>query len=90
MLKNYGYLTTLPVQWGEMDAYERVLGDAMAGDATLFSREDYVEEAWRIVDPILKSPTPVYAYEPGNWGPVAEVESLVRPPQGWWNPTIDP
>src|SRR5208283_1350483 len=40
---------------GEMDAYERVLGDAMAGDATLFAREDYVEEAWRIVDPVLKA-----------------------------------
>ena len=44
----------------EMDAYERVLGDAMAGDATLFAREDYVEEAWRIVDPFLKKATPVY------------------------------
>src|SRR5271155_5141374 len=48
----------------EMDAYERVLGDAMAGDATLFAREDYVEEAWRIVDPLLKEGTPVYPYEP--------------------------
>src|SRR5579863_365629 len=44
----------------EMDAYERVLGDAMAGDATLFAREDYVEEAWRIVDPILKAGGPIY------------------------------
>src|SRR5262249_25236119 len=41
-------------QPGEMDAYERLLGDAMAGDTTLFAREDYVEEAWRIVDPALK------------------------------------
>ena len=41
-----------------MDAYERVLGDAMEGDATLFAREDYVEEAWRIVDPVLKAATP--------------------------------
>ena len=46
----------------EMDAYERVLGDAMAGDATLFAREDYVEEAWRIVDPALKADTPVFEY----------------------------
>ena len=52
----------------EMDAYERVLGDAMAGDATLFAREDYVEEAWRIVDPVLKADTPVYEYEPGYLG----------------------
>src|SRR4029077_15711391 len=48
----------------EMDAYERVLGDAMAGDPTLFAREDYVEEAWRIVDPVLKANTPVIEYEP--------------------------
>ena len=54
---------------GEMDAYERVLGDAMAGDRTLFAREDYVEEAWRIVDPVLKAGTPVFEYEPGTWGP---------------------
>ena len=54
---------------GEMDAYERVLGDAMEGDATLFAREDYVEEAWRIVDPVLKAGTPVYEYEPNTWGP---------------------
>ena len=53
----------------EMDAYERVLGDAMAGDATLFAREDYVEEAWRIVDPALKAGTPVHEYEPKTWGP---------------------
>ena len=51
---------------GEMDAYERVLGDAMEGDATLFAREDYVEEAWRIVDPVLKSGTPVFEYEPNT------------------------
>ena len=60
-----------------MDAYERVLGDAMAGDATLFAREDYVEEAWRIVDPVLKAGTPVYEYEPDTWGP-AEVDRESR------------
>ena len=70
----------------EMDAYERVLGDAMAGDATLFAREDYVEEAWRIVDPVLKAGTPVYEYEPGTWGP-NEVDQKVSPPGGWQNPT---
>ena len=53
----------------EMDAYERVLGDALAGDATLFAREDYVEEAWRIVDPVIKAGTPVYEYSPNTWGP---------------------
>ncbi len=71
----------------EMDAYERVLGDAMLGDATLFAREDYVEEAWRIVDPVLKDGTPIYEYEPGTWGP-KEVDSRVSPPGGWQNPTV--
>jgi glucose-6-phosphate 1-dehydrogenase len=71
----------------EMDAYERVLGDAMAGDATLFAREDYVEEAWRIVDPVLKAVTPVYEYEPKTWGP-SGVESRVTPPGGWQNPVV--
>jgi glucose-6-phosphate 1-dehydrogenase len=71
----------------EMDAYERVLGDAMAGDATLFAREDYVEEAWRIVDPALKAGTPVSEYTPGTWGP-REVDQSVAPPGGWQNPTV--
>jgi len=74
-------------QAGEMDAYERVLGDAMHGDATLFAREDYVEEAWRIVDPVLKAGTPIYEYEPGTWGP-SEVLSKVSPSDGWHNPTV--
>jgi glucose-6-phosphate 1-dehydrogenase len=69
----------------EMEAYERVLGDAMAGDATLFARQDYVEEAWRIVDPVLKAATPVYVYEPHTWGP-KEVEQNVLPEGGWEKP----
>jgi glucose-6-phosphate 1-dehydrogenase len=69
----------------EMDAYERVLGDAMAGDPTLFAREDYVEEAWRIVDPALKAGTPIYEYEKGAWGP-SEVDEKVSPAGGWHNP----
>ena len=71
----------------EMDAYERVLRDAMAGDATLFARQDYVEEAWRIVDPVLQAGTPVYEFEPGTWGP-SEVEHKVSPSGGWQNPTV--
>jgi glucose-6-phosphate 1-dehydrogenase len=70
----------------EMDAYERVLGDAMAGDPTLFAREDYVEEAWRIVDPVLKESTPVYPYDPKTWGP-NEVKR-VTPAAGWHNQTV--
>ena len=73
---------------GEMDAYERVLGDAMEGDPTLFAREDNVEEAWRIVDPVLKAGTPVYEYEPGTWGP--KEADAVTPPGGWQNPTVGP
>lgn len=69
----------------EMDAYERVLTDAMAGEATIFAREDYVEEAWRIVDGVLKADTPVYEYEPGTWGP-REVAGKVSPPGGWHDP----
>jgi glucose-6-phosphate 1-dehydrogenase len=71
----------------EMDAYERVLGDAMQGDGTLFAREDYVEEAWRIVDPVLNDVTPIYEYEPATWGP-KEVDESVSPPGGWQNPTV--
>ena len=70
-----------------MDAYERVLGDAMAGDATLFAREDYVEEAWRIVDPVLKADTPVDEYEQNTWGP-GDADERVAPVGGWHNPTV--
>jgi len=69
----------------EMDAYERVLSDAMGGDSTLFAREDYVEEAWRIIDPVLKSDTPVYEYQKGAWGP-SEGYQKVAPEGGWHNP----
>ena len=69
----------------EMDAYERLLGDALAGDATLFAREDYVEEAWRIVDPVLGHTDPPLEYEPGTWGPRA---SPLSPPGGWQDPEV--
>jgi glucose-6-phosphate 1-dehydrogenase len=67
-----------------MEAYERLLVAAMEGDGTLFAREDYVEEAWRIVDPILKVDTIPYQYEPKTWGP-REVDR-VTPAGGWHNP----
>jgi len=70
----------------EMEAYERLLGDAMAGDASSFAREDYVEEAWRIVDPALKGDSPVYEYDKGTWGPSAANQE-VSPAGGWHNPT---
>jgi glucose-6-phosphate 1-dehydrogenase len=71
-------------QADEMDAYERLLGDAMAGDATLFAREDYVEEAWRIVDPVLKAGSRLHEYEPNTWGP----SDAVAPAGRWQNPTV--
>ncbi|HXY07642.1 MAG TPA: glucose-6-phosphate dehydrogenase [Terriglobales bacterium] len=70
----------------EMDAYERLLGAAMEGEAALFAREDYVEEAWRIVDPVLKKNTPIYPYAPHSWGP--EEVGRVTPPGGWSNPIV--
>jgi glucose-6-phosphate 1-dehydrogenase len=69
----------------EMDAYERVLGDAIKGETGIFAREDYVEEAWRIVDPILKDGGPIHEYDKGSWGP-SEVDEKVTPPGGWHNP----
>lgn len=72
----------------EMDAYERLLRDAMAGDATLFARQDYVEEAWRIVDPILKSPPPLREYEPNTWG-APDDSGCVTPPGGWHDPVVN-
>ena len=53
------------------------------------SRQDYVEEAWRIVDPVLKAATPLHEYEIGTWGP-SEVDEIVRPSGGWVNPTVSP
>ena len=67
---------------GRMDAYERLLGDAMLGDATLFARQDVVEAAWAIVDPVIKGPSPMYDYDPGTWGPT-EADRLVESVGGW-------
>jgi glucose-6-phosphate 1-dehydrogenase len=71
----------------EMDAYERLLGDAMKGDPTQFAREDYVEEAWRIVGPVLGKATPVHEYEPGTWGP-KEADRLIAGDGGWHDPEM--
>jgi glucose-6-phosphate 1-dehydrogenase len=69
----------------EMAAYERLLGDAMKGDATLFAREDAVEAEWRIVAPVLTSTTSPHEYQPGTWGP-AEADRLIDRPGGWAKP----
>jgi glucose-6-phosphate 1-dehydrogenase len=72
----------------EVDAYVRLLGDAMHGDAMLFVREDAVEAAWSIVDPILGNASPVHEYKPGSWGP-SEADSLAADVGGWHNPEPD-
>ena len=70
---------------GRHDAYERLLGDAMAGEATLFARQDVVEAAWAIVDPVIHGPSPLHEYEPGTWGP-KEADRLVEEVGGWNTP----
>jgi glucose-6-phosphate 1-dehydrogenase len=68
----------------EKAPYERLLGDAMRGDQTLFAREDSVLEAWRVVDPVLGPCTPLYEYEPGTWGP-PEAIGLMSDDGGAWD-----
>ncbi len=70
---------------GFVEPYDRLLGDAMEGDSLLFAREDEVETAWGVVDPILQHPNPVHAYEPGTWGP-EEAEALAASLGGWHAP----
>jgi glucose-6-phosphate 1-dehydrogenase len=71
---------------GEMGAYERLIGDALRGDANLFARVDSVESAWRIVEPILGDATPIYEYEKGSWGP-AEANRILSAGTRWHDPT---
>lgn len=66
----------------EMSPYERLLGDAIVGDPTLFSRQDAVKEAWKIVEPILGASSQLHFYEPGTWGPAA-AEQLTQSSRGW-------
>jgi glucose-6-phosphate 1-dehydrogenase len=68
----------------EMTPYERLLGDAVRGDGMLFVRQDSVDAAWAVVDPVLRAETPVYTYEPGSWGP-PEADRLIAP-EDWHNP----
>jgi len=72
----------------EMEAYERLIGDAMRGDATLFARQDAVEAAWRIVDPVLGNSTPLHDYEPGSWGP-READAMIADFGGWRDPSVE-
>jgi glucose-6-phosphate 1-dehydrogenase len=70
---------------GELEPYERLITDAIHGDAMLFVREDAVEAAWSIVEPVLGNATPAHVYEPGAWGP-AEADRLAADIGGWHNP----
>lgn len=78
-------LYLLEQQAGEELPYERLLSDAMAGDATLFTREDAVEAAWAVVEPVLDNHHPVQSYQPGSWGP-EQADALIAPSGRWRNP----
>jgi glucose-6-phosphate 1-dehydrogenase len=70
---------------GRLGDYARLIGDAMAGDATLFARQDVVEAAWAIIDPVIHGPSPMFEYEPGSWGP-PQADRLVADIGGWNTP----
>jgi glucose-6-phosphate 1-dehydrogenase len=74
-------------QPGEESPYERLLGDAMSGDGALFTREDAVEAAWAVVDPVLKKHPPCVTYKRGSWGP-KQADAIVAPHTAWQNPTV--
>jgi glucose-6-phosphate 1-dehydrogenase len=69
------------------EPYERLLGDALHGNHTLFTRQDAIEETWRVVQPLLDDPGPVHPYEPGTWGP-AEAMDLVNGVTHWADPWL--
>ncbi|MES1213381.1 MAG: glucose-6-phosphate dehydrogenase [Singulisphaera sp.] len=70
----------------DREPYERLLGDALEGDQTLFTRQDSVEAAWRIVDPVLGNVTPLHIYEPNTWGPPDADKALIDGHGPWYNP----
>ncbi|HET7562192.1 MAG TPA: glucose-6-phosphate dehydrogenase [Rhodanobacteraceae bacterium] len=72
----------------EMAPYQRLLGDAIDGDSALFTRDDCVEEAWRVLDPVLGDKVPVHKYKAGSWGP-KEANALVTDIGGWNDPRLD-
>jgi glucose-6-phosphate 1-dehydrogenase len=80
-------LYLLDEQLGEETPYERLLSDAMTGDGALFTREDAVEAAWAVVDPVLDMPRLVYRYKPGSWGP-KQADALIAADGNWHNPIL--
>lgn len=81
-------LYLLDEQLAEQTPYERLLTDAMAGNGALFTREDAVEAAWAVVDPVLDMPRPVYPYKPGSWGP-KQADALIAADGSWHNPILE-
>jgi glucose-6-phosphate 1-dehydrogenase len=69
----------------EISPYERLIGDALEGDQSLFARQDAIEAQWAIVEPALGAASPLHLYEPNTWGPV-EAEKLIAASGGWRTP----
>jgi glucose-6-phosphate 1-dehydrogenase len=72
----------------EKSPYERLLGDAIHGDTSLFTQDASVEAAWQVIDPVLANPSPVVEYEPGSWGPKA-ADGVIEGDEVWHNPTVE-
>jgi glucose-6-phosphate 1-dehydrogenase len=85
MVGEHVELVVRHVSGDEMTPYERLLGDALRGDAMLFVRQDSVEAAWEVVDPVAEDATPLYEYDPGTWGPV-EADKVIAGDGEWRNP----
>jgi glucose-6-phosphate 1-dehydrogenase len=81
-------LYLLDEQPEEETPYERLLSDAMAGDGALFTREDAVEAAWAVVDPVLDIPRTLYRYKPGSWGP-KQADAFIASDGSWHNPILE-
>jgi len=73
----------------DMSAYERLIGDAVQGNPSLFTRADTVEAAWRVIDPVLEEPPPPFEYAPGTWGP-EDAEDILASGSCWHDPAASP
>lgn len=80
-------LSVIDEQCGERLPYERLLEDAISGDRMLFTRQDTVEAAWAVVDPVLKNHPRSVPYQQGSWGPKA-ADALIAKDGGWHNPLL--
>ena len=89
MIGEYVELVVRHANGDQMTPYERLLGDALRGDAMLFVRQDSVEAAWQVVDPVLAAATRVCEYAAGTWGP-SEADRIIAADGGWQNPDSSP